>query len=68
MLVELGWICERLVQETGLSEATISRACRPEGVPDVWASTIAKNQETMDTAGVTFIGKNAHGGPGGRRR
>lgn len=67
-LVALGWTYERLAQETGLSEATINRACRPEGVPDVRASTLAKIQATMEVAGATFIGRDAHGGPGVRLR
>lgn len=67
-LVALGWTYERLAQETGLSEATINRACKPEGVPDVRASTLAKIQETMEKTGTIFIAKDAHGGPGVRLR
>lgn len=67
-LVALGWTYERLAQETRLSEATINRAAKPEGVPDVRASTLAKIQTVMEEAGVIFVGRDALGGPGVRQR
>ena len=57
-LIGLRMTHEELANEAGVGEATVWRAAKPDGVPDVRASTLEKLQEAMERRGAIFLTKD----------
>ena len=61
----LGWGVRDLAKHAGLSTNTVSRFENGFGT---MVETLARVQETLETAGIVFISADQHGGPGVRLR
>jgi transcriptional regulator with XRE-family HTH domain len=61
----LGWGVRDLAKHAGLSANTVSRFENGFGA---MVETLARIQETLESAGIAFISADQHGGPGVRLR
>ena len=61
----LGWSIDVLAKETSISSRTIKRVEATTGIPKATAANLKLIKQTLEQAGVEFIG-SAHDGPGVR--
>ena len=61
----LGWSVEKLAKESAVGVRTIHRVEAQDGLPNATAGNLKLLRETLQAAGIEFIG-NADDGPGVR--
>ena len=61
----LGWSIDVLAKETSISSRTIKRVEAAAGIPNATAANLKLIKQTLEQAGVEFIG-SAEEGPGVR--
>ena len=61
----LGWSIDVLAKETSISSRTIKRVEAAAGIPNATAANLKLIKQTLEQAGVEFIG-SAEDGPGVR--
>jgi transcriptional regulator with XRE-family HTH domain len=64
----LGWTQSRLAQESGVSPASVQRAERAPGIPQMQTTSLFAMVRALEQAGVQFIDADAGSGEGVRLR
>ena len=64
----LGWSQARLAQESGVSPASVQRAERAPGIPQMQTGSLFAMVRALESAGIQFIDEDEGGGPGVRLR
>jgi ribosome-binding protein aMBF1 (putative translation factor) len=64
----LGWTQARLSQESGVSPASVQRAERATGIPQMQTGSLFAMVRALEQAGIQFIDADESGGEGVRLR
>jgi DNA-binding XRE family transcriptional regulator len=64
----LGWTQARLAQESRVSPASVQRAERSPGIPQMQTSSLFAMVRALEQAGIQFIDADANGAEGVRLR
>ena len=64
----LAWTQARLAQESGVSPASVQRAERAEGIPQMQTGSLFAMVRALEAAGIQFIDADESGGLGVRLR
>jgi DNA-binding XRE family transcriptional regulator len=64
----LGWTQARLAAESGVSPASVHRAERSPGIPQMQTSSLFAMVRALEQGGIQFIDANSGGGEGVRLR
>jgi hypothetical protein len=63
-----GWTQTRLAQQAGVSPASVQRAERAEGIPQMLSGGLFAIVRALERAGIIFIDADESAGPGVRLR